>query len=306
MSAAAGHHALSGDLARRLRLACVITAVIFVAEVAGGILTGSLALLSDAGHVFADLFALGISAYALSLARVPPDSARTYGYHRTEVFAALLNGLGLFAISIWIVIEAVERLQVPVPVRSGPMAVVATVGLLANLAIILLLRGHAGENLNARSALMHVIGDLLASVAVVAGGIVMWATGLHLIDPILSLVVVLILLRGAYGIIAEATHILLEGTPRGIQLDQVERAIAEVEGVRGVHDLHIWSLCSEYAALSVHVLVQEQSTSEARRIVDQVGHMLAERFRIIHTTIQSESAACAMNDAAVCLQEHNH
>ena len=153
---------------------------------------------------------------------------------------------------------------------------------------------------------MHVIGDLLASVGVVAGGIVMWATGFYLLDPILSLVIVVILLRGAYGLMAEATHILLEGTPRGIQLAEVERAIAEIAGVRGVHDLHIWSLCSEYAALSAHVLVHEQSTSDARRIVDQVGRMLAERFRIIHTTIQPESAACAMDEAAVCLQEHNH
>lgn len=306
MSAAAGHRPASGVLAQRLRLACAITAIILVAEVAGGVLTRSLALLSDAGHVFADLFALAISAYALSLARVPPDPARTYGYHRAEVFAALVNGVSLVAISIWIVLAAAERLQAPVPVRSGPMAVVAAVGLLANLAIILLLRGHAGENLNARSALMHVIGDLLASVAVVAGGIVMWATGFYLLDPILSLVVVVILLRGAYGLIAEATHILLEGTPRGIQLAEVERAIAEIAGVRGVHDLHIWSLCSEYAALSAHLLVHEQSMSDARRIVDQVGRMLAERFRIIHTTIQPESAACAMDEAAVCLQEHNH
>ena len=308
---AAGHPpggggAGSGLLAHRLRIACAITAAILVAEVAGGLLTRSLALLSDAGHVFADLFALAISAYALTLARVPPDSARTYGYHRAEVFAALLNGLSLVGISVWIVLEAIARLRAPVAVHSGPMAVVAAVGLLANVAIILLLRGHAGENLSARSALMHVIGDLLASVAVVVGGVAMWATGFYLLDPLLSLLVVVILLRGAYGVIAEATHILLEGTPRGVELAQVERAIAAVEGVRGVHDLHIWSLCSEYMALSAHVVVQEQSTTEARRIVDHVGRMLAERFRIVHTTIQPESAACALDATAVCLAEHNH
>ncbi len=307
MSAAAERPQRSGGvLARRLQLACAITALILVAEVAGGLLTRSLALLSDAGHVFADLFALGISAYALSLARVPPDSSRTFGYHRAEVFAALANGLGLVGISIWIVVEAIDRLQEPVEVVAGPMAVVALVGLVANLAIIVLLRGHAGDNLNARSALMHVVGDLLASVAVVTGGVVMWATGLYLLDPILSLLVVAILLRGAYRIVTEAAHILLEGTPRGVELSLVERAIGEVPGVRGVHDLHIWSLCSEYAALSAHVLVQEQSMSDARRIVADVGDMLAARFRIIHTTIQPESVACTMDESAVCLQEHNH
>lgn len=306
MTAAADHHAESGRLAYRLRLSCAITAIIFVAEVAGGILTGSLALLSDAGHVFADLFALAISAYALSLARVPPDPSRTYGYHRAEVFAALLNGLGLVAISIWIVFEAVSRFQDPVAVRSGPMVVVAVAGLLANLLIILLLRGHTGGNLNARSALMHVIGDLLASVVVVVGGVVMWATGFYLIDPLLSLLVVAILVRASLGLVKEAAHILLEGTPSGIQLVQVERAILGVQGVEGVHDLHIWSLCSEYAALSAHVLVREQSTTEARRIVDQVGGMLAARFRIIHATIQVETAVCAAGDAVVCLTEHSH
>ncbi len=301
-----GHQSERGVLERRLRVAFVITALILVAEVAGGILTRSLALLSDAGHVFTDLFALGISAYALSLSRVPPDSARTYGYHRAEVFAALANGIGLVAICVWIVAEAVKRFQAPVAVDSGPMTVVALVGLAANIAIVLLLRGHAGENLNARSALMHVIGDLLASVAVVGGGLVMWATGFYLIDPILSLVVVAILARGATRIIAEASHILLEGTPRGIELSKVERAISQIDGVRGVHDLHIWSLCSEYAALSVHVIIQEQSTSDAREIVDRVGNMLAERYRIIHTTIQPESVPCAVEDSAVCSQEHSH
>lgn len=301
-----GGGAPGGLLAHRLRIACAITAAILVAEVIGGVLTRSLALLSDAGHVFADLFALAISAYALTLARVPPDSARTYGYHRAEVFAALLNGLSLVGISVWIVLEAVARLRAPVAVHSGPMAAVAVVGLLANIAIIFLLRGHAGENLSARSALMHVIGDLLASVAVVLGGIAMWATGFYVLDPLLSLLVVVILLRGAYGLVAEATHILLEGTPRGVELAQVERAIADVEGVRGVHDLHVWSLCSEYMALSAHVVVQEQTTTEARRIVDQVGRMLAERFRIVHTTIQPESTACTLGAATICLTEHNH
>jgi cobalt-zinc-cadmium efflux system protein len=291
---------------RRLKLAFWITAAIFVAEVIGGVLTSSLALLSDAGHVFADLFALGISAFAFDLARKPPDRHRTFGYHRAEVFAALVNGLGLVGISVWIVIEAIKRLGAPVPVDSGPMAIVAAVGLAANLTIVFLLRGHCGQNLNVRSAFLHVIGDLLASVAVLAGGLVMLATGWYLIDPLLSLLVVAIILRGAIHILREAIHILLEGIPRGIELAEVEQAIQEVDGVRGVHDLHIWSLCSEYLAASAHVLVAEQSTSDARQIVEEVARMLGERFRIVHSTIQPESESCSPVGTVVCSQEHPH
>jgi cobalt-zinc-cadmium efflux system protein len=293
----------AGALARRLRVALAVTAVILVTELAGGILTRSLALLSDAGHVFADLFALGISLYALALARVPPDRARTYGYHRAEVFAALVNGASLVAISVWILIAACRRLGAPVAIESGPMSVVAAAGLAANLGIVLLLRGHCEGNLNAESALMHVVGDLLASVAVVAGGLTMWATGWYLIDPILSLAVTGIILRGAIKLVGEATHILLEGTPRSLELPVVERAIREVPGVQGVHDLHIWSLSSDYYAMSAHVLVEEQSTHEVRQIVDGVGRMLEERFRIVHTTIQPECEACAGSALAVCSQE---
>ncbi len=293
----------SGALARRLRAAFAVTAVILLAELAGGIVTRSLALLSDAGHVFADLFALGISLYALALARVPPDRARTYGYHRAEVFAALVNGASLVAISVWIVIAACRRFGSPVAVASGPMAVVAAAGLVANLAIFLLLRGHCEGNLNAESALMHVVGDLMASVAVVAGGLAMWATGWYLIDPVLSLAITAIILRGAIRILGEATHILLEGTPRSIELAVVERAMRAVAGVRGVHDLHVWSLSSDYYAMSAHVLVEEQSTHEVRQIVDGVGRMLEERFRIVHTTIQPECEACTESALAVCSQE---
>jgi cobalt-zinc-cadmium efflux system protein len=270
----------------------VVTALVLVLEVVGGIATRSLALLSDAGHVFADLFALALSAYALKVARMPPDRIRTFGYHRAEVFAALVNGGSLIAISIGIGFEAWRRLTAPVAVAAGTMSLVAAVGLAANVAILVLLRGHARENLNVRSALAHVMGDLMASVAVVAGGLAMWATGFYLLDPILSLAVVALIMKSAGSILGESLHILFEGIPRGLELGQVERAIHEVRGVRGVHDLHIWSLCSDYCALSAHVLVAEQSTSDARQIVDEVARMLEERFRIVHTTLQPESESC--------------
>jgi len=309
------HHVASPHaVGRQLALACAITALVLVLEIAGGLFTRSLALLSDAGHVFGDLFALALSAYALKLAQVPPDRIRTFGYHRAEVFAALVNGGCLLAIAIGIVIEAWHRLTAPAPtpIDAGVMSGVAAIGLLANLGIFFLLRGAAAENLNVRSAVAHVIGDLLASVAVVGGGLAMWATGYYLLDPILSLAVVLLILRSAAGILGESLHILLEGIPRGLELGQVERAIHEVRGVRGVHDLHIWSLCSDYCALSAHVLVAEQTTSEARQIVDQVAQMLEERFRIVHATLQAETEACA--DAcdpngdrrALCAHESGH
>jgi cobalt-zinc-cadmium efflux system protein len=286
------HLAEEGTLGRRLGIACAVTALVFVLEVAGGLLTRSLALLSDAGHVFADLFALALSAYAFRLARVPPDPSRTFGYHRAEVFAAFVNGLSLLAISVAIAIEAWRRFAAPVAIDAPAMSAVAAIGLAANLGILFLLKGHAQHNLNVRSAVAHVMGDLLASVAVVAGGIAIWITKLHVLDPILSLLVVAIILRSAAAILGESLHILLEGTPRRLDLRQVERAIHDVHGVRGVHDLHIWSLCTDYCALSVHVLVAEQSTRDARRIVDAVARMLEERFRIVHTTIQPESESC--------------
>jgi cobalt-zinc-cadmium efflux system protein len=299
-------HAPESVLARRLHLALVITAVILVAEVVGGILTRSLALLSDAGHVFADLFAIGISSYALRLARVPPDRARTFGYHRAEVFAALVNGVSLLGISIWIVVAASRRLTDPVEVHSGPMLAVAAIGLAANLIIVLLLRGHCTGNLNAQSALMHVIADLLASVAVVVGALVMLATGWYVIDSLLSLLVTGIILHGAVRLLRESSHILLEGTPRSIELTAVERAIQEVPGVNGVHDLHVWSLCSDFYAMSAHVLVAEQSTTETRLIVGEVGRMLEDRFRIVHATLQPESEACAEPLSLVCSQGPAH
>jgi cobalt-zinc-cadmium efflux system protein len=286
------HFAAEGALGRRLGIACAVTALVFVLEVAGGLFTRSLALLSDAGHVFADLFALALSAYAFRLARVPPDPSRTFGYHRAEVFAALLNGISLIAISVGIALEAWRRFSAPVAIDAPAMSAVAAIGLAANLGILFLLKGHARHNLNVRSAVAHVMGDLLASVAVVTGGIVIWITGFQVLDPILSLAVVAIIFKSSASILGESLHILLEGTPRRLDLVQVERAIHEVHGVRGVHDLHIWSLCSDYCALSVHVLVAEQSTSDARRIVDAVAHMLEDRFRIVHTTIQPESEAC--------------
>ena len=294
------------SLARRLHIALAITVVILIVEVAGGILTRSLALLSDAGHVFADLFALGISSYALRLARVPPDHARTFGYHRAEVFAALVNGVSLIGISLWIVIAASRRLAAPIAVHSGPMSAVAAIGLAANLVIVLLLRGRCGGNLNAQSALMHVIGDLLASVAVVAGGLVMWATGWYLIDPLLSLLVTGIILTWALRLLRESSHILLEGTPRSIELGAVERAIQDVPGVNGVHDLHVWSLCSDVFAMSAHVLVADQSTTETRLIVGNVGRMLEDRFRIVHTTLQPESEVCTEPPSVVCSQGLAH
>lgn len=301
-----GAQGTQGILARRLNLALALTAIVLVVEVAGGLMTQSLALLSDAGHVLADIFALGISAYALRLARVPPDRARTFGYHRAEVFAALLNGGGLLAISVGLVIAAIGRLAAPVAVDAAPMSAVAAIGLVANFAIVGLLRGHCAGDLNAESALMHVMGDLLASVAVLAGGLIMWATGWYLVDPLLSLGVTAVIARGAIRLLRESTHILLEGTPRSIELTQVEQAIQDVPGVNGVHDLHVWSLCSDFYAMSAHVIVAEQSTADTRLIVSEVGHMLEDRFRIVHATLQPECEACAEPLPVVCSQGPSH
>jgi cobalt-zinc-cadmium efflux system protein len=270
----------------RLALTLVATTIILVAEVVGGLLSHSLALLSDAGHMLSDVVAQALSLAAMFIAVRPPDARRSYGWHRVEILAALLNGLTLFALSGWILWSGWLRLRAPVEVHTGMMLVVAGVGLVANVIGAWLL--HGAQSLNARSAYLHILTDLLSSVAVVlAGGIMYFARGLYWVDPLLSMLIGVFILYSAYRLIREAVDVLLETVPRGIDLGGVSRAIVDLGGVAAVHDLHIWTITSGLYALSAHLVIGPPNQPD--ELIRKVNVMLRRDYSIAHTTLQIES-----------------
>jgi len=276
----------------------ILTSGIFIAELLGGIFTHSLALLSDAAHVFLDVFALGISYLALRLSALPPDHRHTYGYHRLEVLAALANGITLFAIGIGIFYEAVQRFLHPVEVKSGAMLTIALIGLVANLLVAFILgheqhqTDHARKDINLRSAYLHVLGDSISSLGVITAAILIRVTGLVWLDPAASFLIGCIILTGSYLVSREAAHILLEGTPKHIHAINVQQVILNIPGVSQVHDLHIWSICSGNVSLSVHVVLQQRDSSENPDILHTIAKTLHKEFGIDHSTIQLESHIC--------------
>lgn len=272
---------------RGLLAALGTTAVILLAEVVGGWLSNSLALLADAGHMFSDALALVLAYMALSFAARPATPSKTYGWYRLEILAALINGVLLVVISLLIVWEAWERLAAPPEVQTGLMMVVAVIGLIANGIGLFFLSGH-GQSLNLRGAYLHVLGDLLSSVGVVVGGALMWATGAFWIDPVVSALIAVVIVAGAYRLLRESVDVLLEGTPAHISYDQVARELASVAGVLGVHDLHIWSLTSGMYALSCHVEVKRDRLEQIDDVLDGIHHLMRESFSIEHTTVQIE------------------
>ncbi len=273
---------------RGLRRALVLTALILVAELVGGYVSNSLALLADAGHMFTDALAILLAYLALGFATRPPTERKTYGWYRLEVLAALANGVTLVVMSLFIFWEAWERIAAPPEVSTTTMLVVATIGLVANGLGLAFLHGHHGS-LNMRGAYLHVLGDLLSSVAVVAGGVFMMATGNYLLDPILSVLIGAIIIVSAYRLLRESVDVLLEGIPRGMELEEVGTAIAGVDGVVGVHDLHVWCLTSGLNALSCHVEVRTATLEESDALLSRINELLRSRFSITHTTIQMES-----------------
>lgn len=292
----AHNHHKTIDIERRLWWALAITIGIFILEVVGGFLSNSLALKSDAGHLFGDVLALGLSLFATRISRRPPTSKRTYGYNRVEVLAAVINGATLFILAGFIFYEAYWRLLKPEPVRSTLMLVIAVIGLAANLIVMKRLHEAAGENLNVRAAFLHVLGDMLGSVGVVAGGLIMIFTGNYLADPIISFFVGAIILWGAVSVIREGAHILLEGVPRSIKYGEVKESMEKIEGVISVHDLHIWTISSSNLALSAHINVVNQSTHESRRILQEATELLRVRYNIHHATLQLECECCTDTD----------
>ena len=305
-----GHtHSHQTHLQQKFKFAVLITFCVFLGELIGGIWSGSLALLSDAVHVMSDVFSLLISWLAIYLSTRPATSSRTYGYHRAEVFAAFVNGVSLIGISGWIFYEAYQRYLSPTEIKVTGMFIVASLGFVGNLIILWQLHGGRNNewhgNLNVRSAMLHVIGDTLSSVAVVVGGAIIFWTGWHPIDTLLSFLIGGIILFGAVNVTREAVYILLENSPRNADAYTVATHLRNLEPVKEVHDMHIWSLCSNYCALSAHVVVDENTTLAPDRILEQINAELKTHFGINHTTLQLEQVACAQAGNLLCNAQHS-
>jgi cobalt-zinc-cadmium efflux system protein len=270
---------------RALRTALVLTLVVLVAEAVGGWVSNSLALLADAGHVLTDAGALALSLFVAWFSRQPVTPEKTYGYLRWEILAAFINGATLLGISVWIIIEAVVRLQAPEPVGGTLMLVVAAAGLIANAIAALLLHPVNDSSLNVRGAYLHVVSDLLASVGTIVAAILIAATGWLLADPIASLFTTALIVRGAWSLVRESVDVLLESTPSHIALHEVRSALESIPGVESVHDLHVWTVTSGVVALSAHAIVRE-----AERQQDVLEHAcdLMGRMGIHHVTVQVE------------------
>jgi cobalt-zinc-cadmium efflux system protein len=283
---------LDKSIAGRFKYAIILTALTLVAEVIGGIWTNSLALLSDAAHVFLDLFALILSLAAIKLAAYPATDTRTFGWHRAEVFASFINGASVFLIALGILYEAGGRVFHPEEVKSLPMFVIAAVGLIMNLVAASALHQHSHDDLNVRSAFLHVVGDAAASVGVIAGGLVMYYTGWYVVDALISIGIGFVIFWGAWRVLRESAHILLEGVPRGMNTTEVVAAIRTVEGVNDIHHLNLWTICSHILALSAHVDVDPAYKEKQAGVLRRIEEFVLEKYHITHTTLQVECTMC--------------
>ena len=286
----AGHsHGHGGGNERAMLIALMLTATFMVAEVAGGLLTGSLALLSDAAHMFTDVAALAVAIAAIRIARRPADRRRTFGYYRFEILAAAFNATLLFFVAAYILWEAWKRLQEPTEIQSLGMLLVAAVGFAVNLISMRLLRSGSKTSLNLKGAYLEVWADLLGSAGVIAAALVIRFTGWGWVDPLVGAAIGLWVLPRTWILLREALNILLEGVPQGLDLDAIEQAMLATPGVSGVHDLHVWGLTSGRHALTAHIEVAPDLPRQ-ERLEEAIGRMLQERFDITHSTVQMELA----------------
>ncbi|MDQ2959849.1 MAG: cation diffusion facilitator family transporter [Candidatus Dormibacteraeota bacterium] len=297
---ASATHAIS-----RIRLAIAGVLLIASLEVVVGVSAGSLALLSDAGHLVTDSATLALTWYALSRSRRPAGASHTFGHHRNGILVAAVNGAFLVVVAAAVAVGAVTRLQHPVTVSPEPVIVVAGLALAVNTSIAYALHG-AGAGLGVRSAALHVVADALTDAAVIVGAVAILWFGFTRADAIVSLVIAVLIFLGALRLLGEATHILNEATPRGIDIDVVRQSIAVVPGVEGVHDLHIWSLDREHRALSVHILVANRPLDEVTAMIRSVEQMLCAEFRIEHATVQPECPSCSDEPALYCDLDGRH
>jgi cobalt-zinc-cadmium efflux system protein len=271
---------------RRLKLALALSCIYFFAELIGGFLTNSLALLSDAGHMLSDIGALALSLFAFRIAKRPATVSSTFGYHRVEILAALFNGLTLWLIVGVIFAAAYNRFLDPPPVESYGMMVVASVGLLVNIVAGAVLYGSHHHNLNLRGAFLHIVSDALGSVGAIAAGLIMLFTGWYVADPVISILIGLLILHASWNLVKESLSVLMQAVPKGIRLEDVQRCLEEVEGVSKVHDLHVWAVTSDLFTLSAHAVVE--NGGDFHQVLNGIEEVLKERFNIEHTTIQLE------------------
>lgn len=274
---------------RLLTLSLAVTAAIAVVEVVGGILSNSISLVSDAVHVFTDVMAIALSLFAITMAARSHSGAMTFGYHRAEVLAALANGVALSAISVWVLYEAVLRVMSPRLIDAPLMLTAAGIGLAGNLVVMFMLKHHAGKSINVQSAFVHVVYDAVSSVAVIITGFIAFATGITIVDPLVAFLIAGLVARSAYTIVRSSTHILLEGAPRELDMQQIIATIKQLDGVVDVHDLHVWTISTGMDALSGHVVVRDQMLSQSSKLLGDINRVLAERYNITHTTIQMEN-----------------
>ncbi len=303
------HHHHPQQTGRVLKWSTTATILFVVVELIAGFRAGSLALISDAGHNFTDALSLVLAAIGLYLQSRPADSVKTYGYHRAGVLTAFVNALTLVGISVFIFYEAWQRFFSPRPVHEWTMFWVALAAVALNGGVMWGLHRDKDHDLNIRAAFMHMLGDAVSSMAIVAGALIIHFTGLNVIDPVLSVVIGAFIIWTAWDIIKESLNVLLEGLPRGLELAEVTAALQRIDGVIDVHDLHIWSLGSSAHALSCHILIEDMPTSESNSILQRINDLLC-KFHIHHTTVQFEHTKCALSDApctmAVAAHEHEH
>jgi cobalt-zinc-cadmium efflux system protein len=286
------HDHANGNM-RRVLIALVLTGVFMIVEVIGGIISGSLALLADAGHMLTDTMALALAAVAFQVSKRPADAKLTYGYQRFQILAAFVNGLSLIVIVVWILYEAVDRFRNPTEILGNTMLLIAAIGLVVNLISFLVLHGGDRDNLNIRGAAIHVAGDLLGSVAAIIAAIVIIYTGWTPIDPLLSVAVAMLILRSAWVLVKRSAHVLLEGAPEWLDLDSMqERIISKVPTVIGIHHVHVWGLTPQDLMLTMHVRLQGAPTNPTE-CIRHIKAVLKDEYGIGHTTVEIETEDCA-------------
>jgi cobalt-zinc-cadmium efflux system protein len=303
------HFHVDPALQKRFIFSIILTSLILIAEVVGGLLSGSLALLSDAAHVFMDIFALVLSFLAMRLAARPPDDQHSYGWHRAEVIAALINGTSLLVIAIGIWVEAFKRFRTPIQIHSTEMLIIAIIGLVVNLVVAVILGRHPHEehgheheeaestpaprrNLNLQSAFLHVLGDAISSVGVIVAALLIRFTGANWLDPVISALIGVIIVFSGGRVLRSALHILLEGVPEGLSVQQINERLRSLAVIANVHDLHIWNLSSDSVSLSAHITLDSEQSTDPEIALNQIRELLNKEFAIQHCTIQFERIPC--------------
>ena len=289
-------HTHPAEVSRKLTIASAATLLFVVIELGIGIRANSLALMGDALHNFTDTLALVIALVAVRFEKKPATTTKTYGYHRAGVLAAFINAGTLLAFTVFIVVEAIQRFRIPHTVDSTAMLITAAIAVVLNVGITIALRHEGEHDLNIRSAVIHMIGDAVSSVGIIVAAILIRFTHSTLWDPAVSLVIAAMILWSSYGILEEAANLLLEGTPRGVDPDEVTRALGRIAGVLGVHHVHIWALAPSRAALSCHLIVGDVPVRSTRKLLDEVNEMLEHEYSIVHATVQFEFANCDVDD----------